>query len=155
MHCDETQKTCLNHSLTCDIEYTPIGSKSWFFIAEGISSDLTTFCLRFKSEDIARMFKLAIDDALGSKAAARDDASKQTGVGNGSEEKEREENSLSNFEMEPIFKPELPNSTYSGSFEANSFHTKLFQFNHYNGKWSSVGVGNVKINISPFIDFIG
>lgn len=67
MRRDQIHKICLNHSLTADIQYTPKDSKTWLFIANDFSEgtfELDNFCLRFKSEDIAKEFKAAIDSAL-------------------------------------------------------------------------------------------
>lgn len=67
MRRDQIHKICLNHKLTSDIEYKPKDSKSWQFIANDYSEgtyELDNFCLRFKTDEIARDFKKAIDDAL-------------------------------------------------------------------------------------------
>lgn len=67
MRREQILKICLNHALTSDIKYTPKDSKSWQFLANDFSEselEFDSFCLRFKTEDIAKEFKKAIDDAL-------------------------------------------------------------------------------------------
>lgn len=70
MRREQIHKICLNHNLTSDIEYKPKDTKSWQFIANDFSEgsyELDNFSLRFKTEEISRDFKNAIDDALSGK----------------------------------------------------------------------------------------
>lgn len=67
MQCEQRGTICLNHALTWDVEYKPKGSDSWVFKAENITNNLTTFCLRFKTEETAKEFKRAIEVALKTK----------------------------------------------------------------------------------------
>lgn len=65
MRREQIHKICLNHLLSSDVEYMPKDAKSWQFIANDFSEgtfELDNFCLRFKTEDIAKDFKKAIDD---------------------------------------------------------------------------------------------
>jgi len=67
MRRDQVLKICLNHLLTKEIEYKKKDDKSWSFIANDFSEgvyEVITFCLRFKTSDIAIDFKAAIEDAL-------------------------------------------------------------------------------------------
>lgn len=70
MRREQVHKICLNHNLTPDIDYTLKDPKSWQFVANDFSEgtyELDNFSLRFKTEDIAKGFKKAIDDALAGK----------------------------------------------------------------------------------------
>lgn len=67
MRREQIHKVCLNHLLTPDIEYIPKDPKSWQFNANDFSEgnfERDNFCLRFKTEEIAKEFKKAIDDNL-------------------------------------------------------------------------------------------
>ncbi|XP_026466134.1 E3 SUMO-protein ligase RanBP2-like [Ctenocephalides felis] len=62
-------KICLNHILTPDIEYNPKDNKTWLFTANDFSEEVYSvqqFCIRFKTEEIAKNFKKAIDEAQAS-----------------------------------------------------------------------------------------
>lgn len=68
MRREQIHKICLNHLLSDDIEYKPKDPKSWQFIANDYSDgnyELDNFCLRFKTEDIAKDFKKTIDASRG------------------------------------------------------------------------------------------
>lgn len=65
MRREQIHKICLNHLLSNDIEYKVKDPKSWQFIANDYSDgnyELDNFCLRFKTEEIAKEFKKAVDD---------------------------------------------------------------------------------------------
>lgn len=67
MRREQIHKICLNHILTPEIEYKPKDAKSWQFVAIDFSEGALEpdhFSLRFKTDDIARKFRSAIDDAL-------------------------------------------------------------------------------------------
>lgn len=67
MRREQIHKICLNHVLTSEIEYKPKDAKSWQFVAIDFSEgelEPDHFSLRFKTDDIAREFKQAIDNAL-------------------------------------------------------------------------------------------
>lgn len=67
MRREQILKICLNHVLTSDIIYKKKDDKSWSFIANDFSEntvETTSFCLRFKSAEIATEFKEAVDAAL-------------------------------------------------------------------------------------------
>ncbi|XP_031625678.1 E3 SUMO-protein ligase RanBP2-like [Contarinia nasturtii] len=71
MRREQVHKICLNHILTSDIEYKVKDPKSWQFIANDFSEgtyELDNFSLRFKTEDISKDFKRAIDAALSGNA---------------------------------------------------------------------------------------
>lgn len=67
MRREQVLKICLNHVLTKDIDYVAKDDKTWLFavadFSEGII-EMNQFCLRFKTADIAKDFKAAIDKAL-------------------------------------------------------------------------------------------
>ncbi|XP_031356003.1 E3 SUMO-protein ligase RanBP2-like isoform X2 [Photinus pyralis] len=67
MRREQVLKICLNHVLTAEIEYLAKDDKTWLFSAPDFSEGEINhwqFCVRFKSSDIAREFKSAVDDAL-------------------------------------------------------------------------------------------
>lgn len=67
MRREQIHKICLNHSLTADIAYKVKDAKSWNFTVNDFSEgtfEADSFCLRFKTEEIAGDFKKAIDGAL-------------------------------------------------------------------------------------------
>lgn len=66
MRREQIFKICLNHALTSDINYRPKDEKSWIFAANDFSEgelSLQSFCLKFKTKEIALDFKNAIDNA--------------------------------------------------------------------------------------------
>ncbi|XP_045463199.1 E3 SUMO-protein ligase RanBP2-like [Harmonia axyridis] len=81
MRRDQVLKICLNHTLTSNIEYRLKDEKTWLFVAPDFSEGEVTyeqFCLRFKTAEIAKDFKDAVDKALGSStetAPEKDDSS--------------------------------------------------------------------------------
>lgn len=59
-------KLCLNHYLTPDITMTPKDDKSWMWYAPDFTDGEIkheNFCIRFKTSDIAKEFKIAIEAA--------------------------------------------------------------------------------------------
>lgn len=81
MRREQIFKICLNHALTHDIEYTMKDSKAWHFVVNDYSEggfELSQFCLRFKTEEIAQGFKQAIDDALNGVTSKQNGASEHT-----------------------------------------------------------------------------
>lgn len=70
MRREQIHKICLNHALTDEVEYKLKDAKSWQFIANDFSEgevELDNFSLRFKTDEIAKDFKRAVDDALAGK----------------------------------------------------------------------------------------
>ncbi|KAI8430005.1 hypothetical protein MSG28_000452 [Choristoneura fumiferana] len=66
MRREQIFKICLNHALTSDINYNLKDEKNWIFAANDFSEgELSTqsFCLKFKTKEIALEFKNAIDKA--------------------------------------------------------------------------------------------
>lgn len=67
MRREQIHKICLNHILTDSIAYTSKDDKTWLFsvadYSEG-SYEYQNFCLRFKTAEIAKQFKQAVDEAL-------------------------------------------------------------------------------------------
>lgn len=67
MRREQIQKICLNHVLVPEIEYKMKDDKSWQFavgdFSEGVL-EMDNFCIRFKTDEIALDFKMAIDGAL-------------------------------------------------------------------------------------------
>lgn len=77
MRREQIQKICLNHALTTEIEYTPKDAKSWQFVANDYTDGTLAaehFCLRFKTDEIAKDFKKAIDDILANKTKVNENA---------------------------------------------------------------------------------
>lgn len=67
MRREQILKICLNHALTSDIEYKTKDPKSWSFnVCDFSEGEITPdhFSIRFKTDEIAKEFKKAIDDAL-------------------------------------------------------------------------------------------
>lgn len=67
MRREQIQKICLNHALTPEVEYLVKDAKSWQFVVNDFSEgelEVDNFCIRFKTDEIAKDFKQAIDDAL-------------------------------------------------------------------------------------------
>ena len=67
MRREQIFKLCLNHILTADIEYKKKDDKSWMFVANDFSEgeiEVISFCIRFKSQEIAEEFKSIVDLAL-------------------------------------------------------------------------------------------
>lgn len=68
MRREQIFKICLNHVLTDEVQYIRKDDKAWSFIVNDFSEGVLepmTFCLRFKTADIADEFKQAIDSAIG------------------------------------------------------------------------------------------
>lgn len=67
MRREQVHKICLNHVLTRDIVYNKKDDKTWLFAAADFSEgeiDHCSFCLRFKTAEVAEEFMKAINDAL-------------------------------------------------------------------------------------------
>ncbi|KAF5304638.1 hypothetical protein FQR65_LT07920 [Abscondita terminalis] len=67
MRREQVLKICLNHFLTSNIEYKSKDDKTWLFTAPDYSEGQINhwqFCVRFKTPDVAKEFKKAVDDAL-------------------------------------------------------------------------------------------
>lgn len=68
MRREQIFKICLNHVLTDEVQYIRKDDKAWSFIVNDFSEGVLepmTFCLRFKTGEIADEFKKAIDLAVG------------------------------------------------------------------------------------------
>lgn len=82
MRREQIHKVCLNHILSGEVEYKIKDDKNWLFSVGDYSEgevEVRSFCLRFKTHEIATDFKQAIDDALGDEARVMEN-------GHGSEE---------------------------------------------------------------------
>lgn len=101
MRREQIHKICLNHMLTPEIEYKLKDSKSWQFTALDYSEGALEpdhFSLRFKTDDIAREFKTAVDAALAGKSVTLNgDVSDQTDNISGATEEERK--NIVNFKL--------------------------------------------------------
>lgn len=89
MRREQILKICLNHALTSDIEYKPKDTKSWHFVANDFSEgelEVDQFCIRFKTEDIAKDFKKAIDDALAGEGATQNGQTDSSATNQSSDE---------------------------------------------------------------------
>ena len=67
MRRDQILKLCLNHAMTSDIEISSKDDKTWLWSAADYSEgeiEYSQFACRFKTLEIAREFKSAIDSAL-------------------------------------------------------------------------------------------
>lgn len=105
MRREQIQKICLNHALTNDVEYTVKDPKSWQFVVNDFSEgafELDHFSIRFKTDEIAKQFKQAIDDAL---------AGKLQTIQNGDSHATELEN-LTAEERQSIVDLKLPNDFY-------------------------------------------
>lgn len=84
MRREQIHKICLNHNLTNEIEYKAKDAKSWQFIANDFSEgtyEMDNFSLRFKTDEIARDFKRAIEDALtGNTSNVNENANEQNDI---------------------------------------------------------------------------
>lgn len=84
MRREQIHKICLNHLLTPDVEYIVKDPKSWQFIANDYSEgtfELDNFCLRFKTDEIAKDFKKTLDEIRANKSTKMNgDASDQTAI---------------------------------------------------------------------------
>lgn len=68
MRREQIFKICLNHVLTDEVQYIRKDDKAWSFIVNDFSEGVLepmTFCLRFKTGEIADEFKKAVDSAIG------------------------------------------------------------------------------------------
>lgn len=68
MRREQIFKICLNHVLTDEVQYIRKDDKAWSFIVNDFSEGVLepmTFCLRFKTGEIADEFKKAVDSAVG------------------------------------------------------------------------------------------
>lgn len=105
MRREQIHKICLNHNLSADIEYKVKDAKSWQFVANDFSEgtfELDNFSLRFKTEEIAKDFKQAIDDALAGKTPM------VNGNGNASDQTDN----VTSEESKMIKNLQLPNNFY-------------------------------------------
>ncbi|XP_011864224.1 PREDICTED: E3 SUMO-protein ligase RanBP2-like [Vollenhovia emeryi] len=69
MRRDHVLKLCLNHILSNELEFTPKDEKTWLWTTADYSEgeiEYMQFACRFKTPDIAKDFKRAIDDARNS-----------------------------------------------------------------------------------------
>ncbi|KAF5296161.1 hypothetical protein FQA39_LY12615 [Lamprigera yunnana] len=76
MRREQVLKICLNHMLTSNIEYIAKDEKTWLFTAPDFSEGEINhwqFCVRFKTNEVAKEFKQAIDDALNNTKPLSDD----------------------------------------------------------------------------------
>lgn len=69
MRREQVHKICANHMLTRDIELTqmPSNNKAWIWVANDFADEevrLEKFCIRFKLEEEAQLFKEAVDGAI-------------------------------------------------------------------------------------------
>lgn len=112
MRREQIHKICLNHVLTSEIEYKPKDAKSWQFVAIDFSEGALEpdhFSLRFKSDEIAREFRAAIDGALaGSLPAINGNAADQPDTASTVTEEERKN----------IINLQLPNNFYDNANQA-------------------------------------
>lgn len=73
MRREQVLKICLNFFLTNDIELKPKGENSWTFGAVDFSEgefETHSFAIRFKTDEIAKEFKKAIEDALSNESSS-------------------------------------------------------------------------------------
>lgn len=84
MRREQIHKICLNHLLTSDVDYKVKDSKSWQFAANDYSEgeyEVDLFCLRFKTDEIAKDFKKAVEDIRANEITKiNGDASDQTAI---------------------------------------------------------------------------
>lgn len=102
MRREQIFKICLNHVLTDEVQYIRKDDKAWSFIVNDFSEGVLepmTFCLRFKTGEIADEFKKAIDSAIG--------------VGESTEDEPKDISKISEEDKKLIEKLQLPNDFFN------------------------------------------